>query len=136
MALEAEIELIRKDTEGWRSLAVRLLAQINPGDLRDQDLDFLEQIPARPWLLELSYRQAKYLLDLRDSLTLVSNIDNQSVSLMIRRCLENLAELPEGENEQEEKGWIQDLAHRKPQQLRRHEASRLHSLAKQIGHDH
>ena len=62
VASDTEIERIRKDTVGWRSLAARVLAQIKPGDLRDEDVDFLEQIQARPWLEELSYRQTEYLL--------------------------------------------------------------------------
>ena len=136
MASDAEIERIRKDTQGWRSLAARILAQTKPGDLSDENIDFLEQIQVRPWLEELSYRQAEYILGLRDSVMLVSIYKGRSISSMIRFCRENLLAIAEGENEEEEKDWITNLARQSPQSLRRHEASRLHSLAKQLGATH
>jgi len=132
VASDTEIERIRTDTEGWRSLAIRVLAQVEPGDLRDKDIDFLEQIPKRQWLEELSRPQAKYLLDLEDSVTPVSSFEGRSITWMIESCLKNLAGLEEGENEEEEKDWIKTLAQQRPETLRRHEAARLHSLEKKL----
>ena len=128
MALDSEIERIRKDTVRWRSLAQQLLTYAGHGALTDWELDFLENNLSKPWLDELSYRQGESLLVIRDGVELLASLHGYSTTYLVRACYENRFDLDD-----EDEAWLVEMNQSGRTAIRRKEAWRLFSLAKRIG---
>lgn len=126
MALDREIEQIRNDTARWRALA-RQLPRAGPEALTDWELDFLEEIPNRKWLEQLSYRQAEILLNIRDEVETVSSYRGYSVKWLCSICHDNRLDLDE-----EEQAWVELLHAGGAASMRRKDARRLMSLARRL----
>jgi hypothetical protein len=128
VALDREIERIRNDTAQWRALALRL-SDAGRDALTDWELDFLEEIPRRTYLEQLSHRQAEVLLLIQDSIEIVSSYRDYSVKWLCATCYENRLDLDE-----EDQAGIERLYATRPVSLRRREARRLLSLIRRIGY--
>jgi hypothetical protein len=128
MASDIAIERIRKDTEAWRGLAGRILRLTEPGVLTDNEVDFLEQIQERSWLDELSYRQAEWLLGIRDNVEQVASYRGFSLTRLIRRCYESRFDLDDREQR-----WISRLFERREEPIRARDARRIYSIAQRQG---
>jgi hypothetical protein len=128
MALDAEIERIRKDTEHWRALMRQLLSYAEKGVLSDWELDFLESNLGKRWLDELSYRQAESLLEIRDDVQVVSAYRGYSVKTMLQGVYENRLDLDDDGEE-----WVKRLYESGRNEIRRKDARRLIAIARRIG---
>ena len=128
MASDREIEAIRKDPERWR-LLVRQLLRYDEHLFEPKDIGYLDSLAVRDWQEELSYRQAEWLLDIRDSVQVVTTFRDFSVPILIRRCYENRLEF----DLDEDRAWVADVHASGRTSLRRSEAARLYRLAKGIG---
>ena len=126
MALDREIEQIRNDTAQWRALAQRL-PNVGQGALTGWELDFLEEIPKRTWLEQLSRRQAEILLGIRDSVETVSSYRGYSTKWLCAACHENRFDLDE-----EDQAWVERLHASDSISMRRRDARRLLGLAKRL----
>lgn len=128
VASDIEIERIRKDTETWRALARSLVGHTAQDELHDNELDFLEQLLERRWLEELSYRQAEWLLDIRDNTRRIGSYRGFSLRTLIRRCNENRFDLDD-----EDQVWISGLYQEGSEVIRLRQARRVFALAQRLG---
>ncbi len=126
MALDREIEQIRNDTAQWRALA-RRLPSVGSEALTDWELDFLEELPRRTWLEQLSLRQAEILLEIRDDVELVSSYRGYSVKWLCSVCHDNRFDLDE-----EDQARVERLHARGSGSQRRKDAQWLMRLAKRL----
>jgi hypothetical protein len=129
VALDSEIERIRKDTDQWRMLASRLLKYAEQDALSDWELDFLENILSKKWLDELSYRRGESLLVIRDDLVTVSSYRGSSVKYLAQMSYENRFDL----DDDEEEAWLVELYQSGRTSIRTNEARRLWRLAVRVG---
>lgn len=127
MALDREIEAVRKDPDRFRFMAKQLLEH-DEASLTDQALDFLEKVSGWKWSEDLSYRQAEWLLDLRDDHQMVTAFRGYSIGALVRVCFLNRFEFDEDAQE-----WIEGVHASGRTSLRRREAARLHRLARRLG---
>lgn len=79
-------------------------------------------------LEELSYRQAEWLLDIRDEIQTVTEYRHCSVQYLLRCCYENRLSLDEDDEE-----WVFELRNSGRTTVRKYEARRLYSLARELG---
>lgn len=128
MASDIEINRIRNDTDGWQLLVQQLL-RYEEAAFEAKDFSFLESLESRKWLDSLSYRQAEWLIDIRDSVQTVSDFRGYSVKYLIQRCHENRFDL----NDDGDQVWLTGLHQSRPTTVRRNEARRLYRLAKRLG---
>lgn len=120
-----EIQRLRKDANGFRTLARGLLASCD-ADLNDWERDFLEgKINSR--LKEFSVRQAEALLQMRDDLERVKDIRGFSVETLLRRCCEARADLSD-----DDEAWVVAARENDPVRIRRRAAGRLLRCARQL----
>jgi hypothetical protein len=129
VASDREIEALRKDADRWRALARQVFRYADRGVLDDNDLDFLEQIPERKWLDELSYRQAEYLLNLRDAVETVSSHRGFGVRYLAKACFDHRF----GLDDEEEEAWVLEVYQSGVTSVLRRQARRLYMLAKRLG---
>lgn len=125
MASDAEIERIRKDKGQWLPLAQRLFRHVDDETLAERHVCLLESLVDRKWQLELSYRQAEWLLDIRDEVEVISQYRGYSLKFLIQRCFEARF----GLDDEEDLAWITALFGSGRTSIRRYEARRVFVLA-------
>jgi hypothetical protein len=128
MASWREIERIRKDAEGFRGLAARLLAHTAPDALTDWEATFIREIAASN-APEFTNRQSEKLLEIRDNVEHVDKIGRGfSVAKLIEGCY--LARLDLTEDQEE---WIVALHSKGEKSVRRRDAGKLLRCARDLG---
>jgi hypothetical protein len=128
VASDIEIERIRKDAERWKSLVQQLL-RYDDSVLEQKDSCFLDSLSLRDWLDELSYLQAEWLLDIRDSVQIVPEFRGYSVRYLVRCCYENRF----GFDSEDDQAWLVELYQSGKTSIRKNQAKRLYYMAKDIG---
>lgn len=129
MASDREIQRVRKDPQEWRLLVGRLLIYADHGALPDKDETYLDSLTRRPWLEELNYRQAEWLLDIRDRVQTVSNYRGFSLKTLISNCHQNRF----GLDDDEDQVWLEELKASGRSALNTYETRRLYALAIGLG---
>lgn len=128
MASETEIQRVRKAPDLWRGLLNGLLRMADHDLVAEKDVVLLDSLDSKPWLEVLSYRRAEWLLDIRDSVELVTSHHGYGVSRLIQLCYESRFGLDEDEED-----WITALKASGRTSVRRNEARRLFAMAKRLG---
>jgi hypothetical protein len=126
MASWREIDRVRKDANGARDLAKRLL-KIYPGELTEWETDFLQSITTYTELFEFTTRQAEKLLEIRDDTQPVAAWRGFSVATMIRQCYEARLDLTEADEQ-----WIVELRQQGGGAIRRKHLGRLMACARAL----
>lgn len=126
-ASEREIEDVRKNPGLWRLLIQHLL-DLHRTDLTDEFLDFADRVLPLAWLTEISYRQAEWLLAVRDNFRFVSTYRHFSIKALLKACYENRLDFDEATEE-----WITTTFKADVPSLRLYEAKRIYGLAYRIG---
>ncbi len=119
-----EIERIRKDARGFRSLAVRLRSL---DGLTLWETDFLEDVAALKSAAEFSTRQGEKLLQIRDDNELVKTVHGFSVRTLLAKCHDARSDLSE-----HDEAWITAARARDPEKMRRRDVGRLLGCAKDL----
>ena len=127
MASEPEIHRVRVNKDVWQPLAKRLLVHADEETFPQRHLALLEGLVERTWQDELSYRQAEWLLDIRDDIELLTTYRGYSVRLLTKVCYEQRHLLIE-----DEEAWIIGIYEQGRSSLRRYEAGRLYSISKRL----
>jgi hypothetical protein len=126
MASWREIDRVRKDANGARELAKRLL-RIYPGELTEWETDFLQSITSYTELFEFTTRQAEKLLEIRDDAELVSQCRGFSVAALIAQCHAARLDLSDADEQ-----WIADLHRQGAGAIRRRQVGRLLGCAREL----
>jgi hypothetical protein len=126
MASWREIDRIRKDANGARELAKRLL-KIYPGELTEWELDFLQSITSYTELFEFTTRQAEKLLEIRDDTKPVTACRGFSVATLITQCYAARLDLAETDEQ-----WIADLHRQGGSSIKRRQLGRLMACAREL----
>jgi hypothetical protein len=126
MASWREIERVRKDTNGARELAKRLL-KIYPGEFNDWEADFLKSITGYTELFEFTTRQAEKLLEIRDDAEPVTRCRGFSVATLIRHCYAARLDLTEADEQ-----WIADLRRQGGDAIKRKHLGHLLACARTL----
>ncbi len=127
MASWREIDRIRKDPEGFRALATRLLKLPNEG-FTEWETMFLESISLNRELKEFTTRQGEKLLQIRDDTELVTTCRDFSVKTLLHGCYEARLDLSEADEE-----WIVEIHERNSVSIKRRYIGRLMRCARQLG---
>jgi hypothetical protein len=127
VASDIQIDRFRKDTPRWR-LKVQQLLRYYADTLPERNVLFLDSLALNKHQDELSYLQAEWVLDIDDSVTMVSTYRQYSLARLIRVCYENRLDFDGDDGE-----WIATLYNSGLTSVRRYEARRVYNLAKQIG---
>ena len=126
MASWREIDRVRKDANGARELAQRLL-KIYPGELTEWEMDFLQSITTYTELFEFTTRQAEKLLEIRDDTEPVTACRGFSVAALIAQCHAARLDLSEVDEQ-----WIAQLHQQGGNTIRRKHAGRLMACARAL----
>ena len=126
MASWREIERVRKDANGARALAQRLL-KIYPGELTDWEADFLRSMTTYTELFAFTTRQAEKLLEIRDDAEPVTACRGFSVATLIRQCYAARLDLTEADEQ-----WIAELHRQGGSSIRRKHLGRLMGCAREL----
>lgn len=126
MASWREIDRVRKDTNGARELAKRLL-KIYPGELTDWEKDFLESITNYTELFEFTTRQSEKLLEIRDDAEPATQYRGFSVAVLLKQCCEARLDLSEADAQ-----WVVELCERSTASIRRKHIGRLIRCAREL----
>lgn len=127
MATDREIEEFRKDPVRWRA-TMRRLHSHHYEALSDEALDMIERLLPLKHVAEISYRQAEWLLNLEESVKLVTTYRGFSLKTLIRVCFENRFDLPDSMQL-----WIETLFNSQRMPIRHAEAKRVYDLARRLG---
>ncbi len=125
MASWREIDRLRKDPTGFRTLAKALLAF---EDLTEWEVGFLESIVRLIGVEEFSTRQGEKLLQIRDDAQDVVAFDGFSIETLIRRCYDARLDLSE-----DDEAWITATRERHAKTIKRKNAGKLMRMARQLG---
>jgi hypothetical protein len=126
MASWQEIDRIRKDAKGFRSLAKGLRTHIS--DLTDWEKDFLTSINSQSEKEEFTTRQSEKLMQIRDDYEIVTQLPGGfSVRIILEKCKEGRIDLLEDEEE-----WIAQAYERSPTTIRRKHVGRLIRCARRL----
>ena len=126
MASWREIDRVRKDVNGARGLAQRLL-KIYPGELTEWETDFLQSITSYTELFEFTTRQAEKLLEIRDDTEPVTQYRGFSIVRMIKQCYEARLDLSDADEQ-----WVVELHQRDSRSVRRRQLRRLMDCARDL----
>jgi hypothetical protein len=126
MASWREIDRVRKDVNGARDLAKRLL-KIYPGELTEWELDFLQSVTSYTELFEFTTRQAEKLLEIRDDTQSVTQYRGFSIARMIKQCYEARLDLSDADEQ-----WIAELHQADSRSIRRRHLRRLMGCARDL----
>ena len=126
MASWREIDRVRKDVNGARGLAQRLL-KIYPGELTEWETDFLQSITSYTELFEFTTRQAEKLLEIRDDTEPVTQYRGFSIARLIRQCYAARLDLSDADEQ-----WIVELHQRDSRSVRRRQLRRLMDCARDL----
>lgn len=129
MATEREISRVRHDPAQWRGITRHLIDYAEKHDLEERHLKLLATLQTSAASDEISYRQAEWLLDIRDDVDYVSEYRNVSVKFLIRAVYENQY----GVDDDDDASWIKEIWRQSPARLRKRDARRLYTIAKLIG---
>jgi hypothetical protein len=126
MASWQEIDRVRKDPKGFRTLATGLRAQFS--DLTDWEKDFLVGVSGRAGKEEFTTRQSEKLLQIRDDYTSVDKLPGGfSVRIVLEGCKEARLDLSEDDEQ-----WILQSYERSPTTIRRKNVGRLMRCAREL----
>jgi hypothetical protein len=125
MASYKEMQAVANDPVRFRSLARRLLLE---RDLTDWELDFLENLAANKALKALSTRQSEKLMELRDDMERISNIDGFSVSSLINSCTLARDDLDDADTD-----FIETLKTKGASSIKRKHRGRLLRCCRRLG---
>jgi hypothetical protein len=126
MASWREIERVRKDANGARELAQRLL-KIYPGELTEWETDFLQSITSYTELFAFTTRQAEKLLEIRDDAQPVTQCRGFGVTALVRQCHAARLDLTEADEQ-----WIADLHRQGGGAIKRRHLGRLMACAREL----
>jgi hypothetical protein len=129
VATEREISRIRHDQVEWRGLVRRLLGYAEKHDLEHRHMGLLESLNDRFYQDELSYRQAEWLLDIRDDTNFVSEYRGASLKFLLRSAFENRF----GLDDEDDVAWVEELWRRQEATLRKRDVRKLHALVSALG---
>lgn len=129
MASERELSRIRRDPVEWREIVSRLLKIADQDGIEDRHVVIVESLNAQTDRVELSYRQAEWLLDARDDSEFVSEFRSLSVSILLNDCYERIYRI---EDEEDQK-WLEERYRERAGRLRRKDAKTLYRLAATLG---
>ncbi|MEA2876811.1 MAG: hypothetical protein QOF14_2007 [Hyphomicrobiales bacterium] len=126
MASWREIDRVRKDANGARELATRLL-KIYPGELTKWEEAFLESISSYTELFEFTTRQSEKLLQVRDDLELVAEYRGFSIPLLIKNVFDARLDLSEADEQ-----WFLQIREKTQVSIRRKHLGRLMRCAREL----
>jgi len=121
-----EIDRVRKDTNGARELAKRLL-KIYPGELTDWEKDFLESITNYTELFEFTTRQSEKLLEIRDDAEPVNQYRGFCIAILLKQCFAARLDLSEADAQR-----IVELCERSAASIKRKHIGRLIRCAREL----
>lgn len=125
MATWREIDRVRKDPDGFRAIAARLLKLPDHG-MTSWEVDFLESISLDRGKDEYSTRQSEKLLQIRDDAESITTYRGFSVKKLIQDCYEARLDLEESDEQ-----WIEQLKGRI--EVKRRHIGRLLKCARALG---
>lgn len=126
MASWREIDRVRKDANGARELARRLL-RIYPGELTEWETDFLQSITSYTELFEFTTRQAEKLLEIRDDAQPVTQYRGFNVATLVRQCHTARLDLSDADEP-----WIAELYRQGGAAIKRKHLGRLMACAREL----
>lgn len=136
MAWHSEIAILnfRRDTDRWRLIARQMQRHLDAGELDERHMPLLQTLNGRSDQVELHHRQAEWLLDMNDEVTLVRSWPtwlegSPSVSIMIRRVHEHRFGMSEDD---EDRIWIEALRESGRDRIRANEAARLYRMFRDL----
>ncbi|WP_284876635.1 hypothetical protein [Brevundimonas sp. MEB006b] len=129
MATERELFRVRHDPVEWRGIVKRLLEIADQDGVDDRHLVLIDSLNAQTERVELSYRQAEWLLDARDDSEFVVTYLNFSIKLMLKECFENRF----GIDDEDDQMWVEKTHSERLVRLRKMEAKRLFRIAVTLG---
>ena len=121
-----EIVRVRKDTNGARELAKRLL-KIYPGEFTDWEKDFLESITNYTELFAFTTRQSEKLIEIRDDAEPIAQYRGFSVAVLVKQCFEARLDLSDADAQ-----WIVELCERSTASIKRKHIGRLIRCAREL----
>jgi hypothetical protein len=127
VASPREIEDFRKDAGRWR-LVMRQLLAYDRDALSDEMVDLIERLAPLTHVEEISYRQAEWLLDVRDKVRIVPTYRQFSLKALVKACHQNRFDLGEADQD-----WIEQLVESGRGEFRFYEARRIYRLARRLG---
>lgn len=129
MATERELFRVRHDPVEWRGIVKRLLEIADQDGVDDRHLVIIESLNAQTERVELSHRQAEWLLDARDDSEFVTKYFDFSIKLMLKECYENRF----GIDDDDEQNWLEKAYSERLVRLRKKDARKLFRLAVALG---
>ena len=129
MALDSEIDRVRKDPVQWRSIAERLLIYADGGGLKEGGERFLRGVLHDMGERPLNYRQCELLLIIRDDLITVSIYRGCSIKRLIKLCYENRLDIQDEDDE----AMVIDLYRIGRTSIRKTDAHNLWRIARNAG---
>lgn len=125
MATERELSRVRHDPVEWRGIVKRLLEIADQDGVDDRHLVIIESLNAQTERVELSHRQAEWLLDARDDSEFVATYFNFSIKLMLKECYENRF----GIEDEDDQKWVEKTHSERLVRLRKKDARKLFAIA-------
>ena len=132
MVSEAEVERVRKDRSIWLPLAKSLLRYIERERFPSRHTCILESLTTKHWAEEISPDQARWLLDIRDDVEIVSEYRGSSLAFLIRFCHENRF----GLDSEDDQIWIVELYGSRRASVPKYEARYIHGFAQLLDEAH
>lgn len=103
----------------------RLLEIADQDGVDDRHLVIIESLNAQTERVELSHRQAEWLLDARDDSEFVATYFNFSIKLMLKECYENRF----GIDDEDDQKWVEKTNSERLVRLRKKDARKLFAIA-------
>lgn len=129
MATERELFRVRHDPVEWRGIVKRLLEIADHDGVDDRHLVIIESLNAQTERVELSHRQAEWLLDARDDSEFATKYFDFSIKLMLKECYENRF----GIDDADEQNWVEKAYSDRLVRLRKKDARKLFRIAGALG---
>lgn len=129
MATERELFRVRHDPVEWRGIVKRLLEIADQDGVDDRHLVIIESLNAQTERVELSHRQAEWLLDARDDSEFVTKYFDFSIKLMLTECYQNRF----GIDDDDEQNWVEKAYSERLVRLRKKDAKKLFKIAVALG---
>lgn len=129
MATERELSRVRRDPVEWRGIVKRLLEIADQGGVDERHLVLIESLNAQTERVELSHRQAEWLLDARDDSEFVSTYFSFSIKAMLNECFDNRF----GMDDEDDQMWLESIHGEGLVRLRKKDAKKLFQIALVLG---
>lgn len=107
----------------------RLLEIADQDGVDDRHLVIIESLNAQTERVELSRRQAEWLLDARDDSEFVTTYFNFSIKIVLKECYENRF----GIDDEDDHKWIEKVHSARLARLRKKDARKLFAIAVVLG---